>query len=78
MTFCVIGAGAAGLSAARHLAVSGIPFEVIERERDVGGIWDASLPHSPVYQSARLISSKPLTQFPDCYPGRSHRRPADW
>jgi cation diffusion facilitator CzcD-associated flavoprotein CzcO len=65
MSFCVIGAGAAGISAARHLAASGIPFELIERERDVGGIWDASLPHSPVYQSARLISSKPLTQFPD-------------
>ena len=65
MSFCVVGAGAAGLSAARHLAASGVPFEVIERERDVGGIWDASLPHSPVYQSAHLISSKPLTQFPD-------------
>jgi cation diffusion facilitator CzcD-associated flavoprotein CzcO len=61
----VIGAGAAGLAAARHLAAAEIPFEVIERERDVGGIWDASLPHSPVYQSAHLISSKPLTQFPD-------------
>ena len=65
MTTCVIGAGAAGLSAARHLKASAIPFEVVERERDVGGIWDASLPHSPVYQSAHLISSKPLTQFTD-------------
>jgi len=65
MTTCVIGAGAAGLAAARHLKAAAIPFEVVERERDVGGIWDASLPHSPVYQSARLISSKPLTQFPD-------------
>src|SRR4051794_29803844 len=65
MTFCVIGAGAAGLSAARHLAAAALQFEVIERERDVGGIWDASLPHSPVYHSAHLISSKPLAQFPD-------------
>ena len=65
MTCCVIGAGAAGLAAARHLTAAGVPFEVIERERDVGGIWDATLPHSPVYQSAHLISSKPLTQFPD-------------
>jgi cation diffusion facilitator CzcD-associated flavoprotein CzcO len=65
MTTCVIGAGAAGLSAARHLKASAIPFEVVERERDVGGIWDAYLPHSPVYPSAHLISSKPLTQFPD-------------
>jgi Flavin-binding monooxygenase-like len=65
MNFCVIGAGAAGLAAARHLAAAGIPFEVIEREHDVGGIWDVSLPHSPVYLSTHLISSKPLTQFPD-------------
>ena len=65
MTCCVVGAGAAGLAAARHLKAAGIPFEVLERERDVGGIWDASLPHSPVYRSAHLISSKPLTQFPD-------------
>jgi cation diffusion facilitator CzcD-associated flavoprotein CzcO len=65
MTICIIGAGAAGLAAARHLDAASIPFEVLERERDVGGIWDASLPQSPVYHSAHLISSKPLTQFPD-------------
>ncbi len=65
MTHCVIGAGAAGLAAARHLQAGSIPFEVVERERDVGGLWDASLPHSPVYRSAHLISSKPLTEFPD-------------
>ncbi len=67
MTYCVIGAGAAGLAAARHLKASSIPFEVIEREGNVGGIWDATLPHSPVYRSTHLISSKPLTEFPD-YP----------
>lgn len=65
MTICVIGAGAAGLAAARHLSAASIPFEVVERERDVGGIWDVSLPHSPVYRSTHLISSKPLTEFPD-------------
>lgn len=65
MTICIVGAGAAGLAAARHLASESIPFEVVEREHDVGGIWDAALPHSPVYHSTRFISSKPLTQFPD-------------
>lgn len=65
--YCVVGAGAAGLAAARQLQAAGIPFEVVERERDVGGLWDAGLPHSPVYRSTHLISSKPLTQFPD-YP----------
>jgi len=62
---CVIGAGAAGLAAGRQLRAAGIPFEVIERERDVGGLWDASLRHSPVYRSTHMISSKPLTEFPD-------------
>jgi cation diffusion facilitator CzcD-associated flavoprotein CzcO len=61
----LIGAGAAGLAAARHLRRVSVPFEVLEREGDVGGIWDASLPHSPMYESAHLISSKPLTEFPD-------------
>jgi flavin-binding monooxygenase-like protein len=65
MPYCVIGAGAAGLAAARHLKASGIPVEVLEREQDVGGLWDATLPQSPVYRSAHLISSKPLTEFPD-------------
>jgi Flavin-binding monooxygenase-like len=65
MTWCVVGAGAAGLATARHLKAAAIPFEVVERERDVGGLWNASLPHSPVYHSAHLISSKPLTEFPD-------------
>jgi cation diffusion facilitator CzcD-associated flavoprotein CzcO len=64
MTIGVIGAGAAGLAAARRLRAASIPFEVVERERDVGGIWDVSLPHSPVYHSVQLISSKPLTEFP--------------
>jgi cation diffusion facilitator CzcD-associated flavoprotein CzcO len=72
MRYCIIGAGAAGLAAAKNLKESSIPFEVIEREHDVGGIWDASLPHSPVYRSARLISSKPLTEFPD------YRMPEDY
>ena len=65
LTVCIIGAGAAGLAAARHLKAASIPHEVVERERDVGGIWDASLPHSPVYRSTHLISSKPFTEFPD-------------
>jgi cation diffusion facilitator CzcD-associated flavoprotein CzcO len=72
MTYCVVGAGAAGLAAAHHLKAAGIPFEVLERERDVGGIWDVSLPHSPVYRSTHLISSKPLTSGS----GRRSREPS--
>src|SRR5919205_552521 len=65
MSYCIIGAGPAGLTAAKNFKERSIPFEVIEREQDVGGIWNANLPHSPIYRSAQLISSKPLTEFPD-------------
>ncbi len=35
----VIGAGVSGLCAAVHLQAAQIPFKVIERNRDVGGVW---------------------------------------
>jgi cation diffusion facilitator CzcD-associated flavoprotein CzcO len=55
MTVGVIGAGTAGLAAARGLQRASIPFEVIERERDVGGIWHVSLsqPGLPLRPPAR-------------------------
>src|SRR5207253_3445915 len=35
----VIGAGMSGLAAAYHLDRAGIPFVVLERNDDVGGVW---------------------------------------
>jgi len=66
-SYCVIGAGSSGLAVAKNLQAAGIRFEVIERNDDVGGIWYYGAPTSSVYDSVRLISSKPLTQYPD-YP----------
>ena len=40
VSVCVIGAGAAGLCAARHLAAKGFAFDVYEQSDTVGGIWN--------------------------------------
>lgn len=52
-----------GLAAARQLQRHGIPFVGFELHSDVGGLWDISNPHSTLYESAHLISSKGMTQF---------------
>ncbi len=71
--WCVVGAGAAGLCAARWLKELEIPFDVLERHPDVGGIWDISFPGSPMYESCHFISSRTRSGFrdyplPDDYP----------
>jgi flavin-binding monooxygenase-like protein len=71
--YCVIGGGSSGLAVAKNFRALGIPFDCLEREDDVGGNWYYGKPHSSVYQSTHLISSKPLTQYvdfpmPDDYP----------
>ena len=63
--YCVIGAGPAGLAQARALQWAGVPFDIIERHADVGGIWDLENPGSPMYASCRLISSKRFSSFLD-------------
>ena len=70
---CIVGAGPAGLSAARALHRLGIPYEQYERHTDVGGIWDLDNPGTPMYRSAHLISSRRLSGFfdhpmPDTFP----------
>lgn len=63
--FCIIGTGAAGITAAKHLKAVGIPFDVIEREDEVGGNWYYGHPNSSVYKSTHLLSSKPMTAYTD-------------
>lgn len=70
---CIIGAGPAGLAAARALKERGLPYTHIERHTDVGGVWDIDNPGSPMYESAHFISSKTLSGFtgfpmPEDYP----------
>ncbi|MDI1300881.1 MAG: NAD(P)-binding domain-containing protein [bacterium] len=63
LPYAVIGAGPMGLCTARQLKKHGIPFIGIEQHSDVGGLWDISNPHSTVYSTAHLISSKHTTEF---------------
>lgn len=61
--YAVIGAGPMGLAAARNLDKQGLPFVGYELHDDVGGLWDIDNPHSTMYESAHLISSKTTTEF---------------
>ena len=70
---CVVGAGPAGLAVARAFKVHGIPFDIYERHRAIGGIWDRTNPGSPIYDNTHFISSKTQSHFldfelPDHYP----------
>lgn len=61
--YAIIGAGPMGLASARNLQKLGIPFIGFEQHSDVGGLWDIDNPHSTMYDSAHLISSKRMTEF---------------
>lgn len=60
----IIGAGPAGLIMADTLKNSGKHFVVLDRGKNVGGIWDIDANGSPMYESAHFISSKTLSGFP--------------
>ncbi len=61
--YAVIGAGPMGLAAARNLQKLDIPFTGFDLHSDVGGLWDIDNPHSTMYETAHLISSKRMTEF---------------
>lgn len=61
--YALIGAGPMGLAAARNLQKYDIPFTGFELHSDVGGLWDIDNPHSTMYESAHLISSRHMTEF---------------
>ena len=64
MRFCIIGAGACGLTVAKNFVERGIPFDCFEALSDIGGIWNPESPHV-VYGSTYLNSSKKLSRYPD-------------
>jgi hypothetical protein len=64
-TYCIVGAGASGLTVAKNFRQAGLKFDCFERQGDVGGNWWYGSPVSSVYRSAHLISSKRLTEYTD-------------
>ena len=70
---CIVGAGPHGLIAARALKKSGVPFVILEKNDDVGGLWDIDNPGTPMYESCHFVSSKNGSGYfdfpmPDAYP----------
>jgi hypothetical protein len=61
----IIGAGPAGLAAAAALKALEVPFDLVDRAKHVGGIWDPEREDSPVWPSLEMISSREFTQYED-------------
>ena len=63
----VIGAGAAGLCAAKHLKAQGVAVTIFEMGSHIGGLWvyenDNGL--SPAYQSLHVNSENRVTAYVD-------------
>ncbi len=70
----VIGAGPAGLAAAKTLAARGVSYRQFEKGSMVGGLWriDNDNGAAAAYETLHLNSSRPRTAFP------SHPMPEDW
>jgi dimethylaniline monooxygenase (N-oxide forming) len=65
LRYCVIGAGASGLAVAKNFVQRGIPFDCLEREQDIGGLWNIATPSGVVYETTHLVSSISSTGYDD-------------
>jgi dimethylaniline monooxygenase (N-oxide forming) len=65
--FGVIGAGAGGLCAARHLRESGLDVTILEMGSRIGGLWayDNDSGRSPAYKSLRINSENKVSSYND-------------
>lgn len=70
--YCVIGAGAAGLAIAKTFKARGIPFDCLERENDLGGLWNIGTNSGLVYETTHFVSSREFQGYED-FP-----MPEDW
>ena len=61
----IIGAGPAGLAAARYLASEGFEPILFEQGAAIGGQWSGDRAHSGVWPSMRTNTSRILTAFSD-------------
>ncbi|HRK19831.1 MAG TPA: NAD(P)-binding domain-containing protein [Hyphomicrobiaceae bacterium] len=65
--YCIIGAGMSGVAVAKTFIQRGIPFDIVERENDIGGLWNIKTGSRVVYESTHLVSAVSSTAFED-YP----------
>jgi cation diffusion facilitator CzcD-associated flavoprotein CzcO len=63
--FCIIGAGASGLAAAKNFIERDIPFDCLERAPDIGGLWNIATDSGIVYETTHLVSSISSTGYDD-------------
>ena len=63
--YCIIGAGASGLAIAKNFKERGIPFDCLEREADLGGLWNVDTNSGIVYETAHLVSASYSTSYDD-------------
>jgi pyruvate/2-oxoglutarate dehydrogenase complex dihydrolipoamide dehydrogenase (E3) component len=63
--YCIIGAGASGLAVAKNFKARGIPFDCLEREADLGGLWNIATNSGIVYETTHLVSASYSTAYDD-------------
>src|SRR5689334_22003633 len=63
--YCIIGAGASGLAIAKNFKLRGIPFDCLEREADLGGLWNIATGSGIVYETTHLVSASYSTGYDD-------------
>jgi len=63
--YCIIGAGASGLATAKTFRERGIAFDCLEREPDIGGLWNIATASGIVYETTHLVSCISSTGFDD-------------
>src|SRR5215475_15318082 len=63
--YVIIGAGPSGLAAAKTFLERGIAFDCLERETDIGGLWNIATPSGIVYETTHLVSCISSTGYDD-------------
>jgi cation diffusion facilitator CzcD-associated flavoprotein CzcO len=63
--YCIIGAGASGLAIAKNFKQRGITFDCLERELDLGGLWNIGTDSGIVYETTHLVSASYSTSYDD-------------
>jgi hypothetical protein len=65
MRVAIVGAGPAGLTAAKHALEAGLEPTVFEAGDDLGGQWNASAAHSGIWPGMHTNTSRAMTAFSD-------------